>query len=227
MSKIDSVLSIEEAISLIKPGSRIMVGGFGLSGYPDLLIDALVDSGVGDLTIISNDLGSPNVGLGRLLTNGQIKSLIGNFYNWNPDVAEAYNKGIIDVTLVPQGTFAEAIRAAGAGIPAFYTKTAVGTELAESKETREFDGETYIMERAISADFALIKAHKADRLGNLTYYKTARNFNPIMAMAAEVTIAQVDEILPVGKLDPECIVTPHIYVDVLCKGDDANGFNKT
>jgi 3-oxoacid CoA-transferase A subunit len=206
---------IKDAISLIKPGSSIMVGSFGMAGYPEHLVEALASSGIKDLTIISNDLGSPGVGLGKLLSNNQIKALIGTYYNWNPDVAAAYNEGKIKVTLVPQGTFAEAIRAAGVGIPAFYTPTAVGTELAEGKETKVFDGKTYILEKLIRADVALIKAFKADELGNLIYDKTARNFNPLMAMAAQLVIAEVDEIVPIGSLDPESIVTPHIYVDVL------------
>ena len=211
----DKYKSIEDAIAMVKPGSRIMVGSFGLAGYPEELIEALAASGTGDLTIISNDLGTPGVGLGKLLTNNQIRSLIGTYYNWNPEAAVAHNEGRIKVTLVPQGTFAEAIRAAGVGIPAFYTPTAAGTELAADKETKEFDGRMCILEPAIHADIALIRAYKADELGNLVYYKTGRNFNPVMAMAADTVIAEVDEIVPVGSLDPECIVTPHIYVDIL------------
>ena len=207
--------SIKEVIQLIKPGSRVMVGSFGLAGYPENLVEALAESGIKDLTIISNDLGSPGIGLGKLLTNNQVKALIGTYYNWNPDVAQAYNQGKIQVTLVPQGTFAEAIRAAGVGIPAFYTPTGVGTELGKGKETRVFNGRTYLLEESIHADVALIKAHKADELGNLVYYKTARNFNPLMAMAADLVIAEVDEIVPTGELSPESIITPHIYVDVL------------
>jgi len=211
----DKYKSIKDAIARVKPGSRIMVGSFGLAGYPEELIEALAASGTGDLTIISNDLGTPGVGLGKLLTNNQIQSLIGTYYNWNPEAAVAHNEGRIKVTLVPQGTFAEAIRAAGVGIPAFYTPTAAGTELAADKETKEFDGRMCILEPAIHADIALIRAYKADELGNLVYYKTGRNFNPVMAMAADTVIAEVDEIVPVGSLDPECIVTPHIYVDIL------------
>ncbi len=211
----DKYKSIKDAIAMVKPGSRIMVGSFGLAGYPEELIEALAASGTGDLTIISNDLGTPGVGLGKLLTNNQIRSLIGTYYNWNPEAAVAHNEGRIKVTLVPQGTFAEAIRAAGVGIPAFYTPTAAGTELAADKETKEFDGRMCILEPAIHADIALIRAYKADELGNLVYYKTGRNFNPVMAMAADTVIAEVDEIVPVGSLDPECIVTPHIYVDIL------------
>ncbi len=217
MKRQQKLMNIKDAIALIKPGYRVMVGGFGLRGYPEELVDALAESGTGDLTVISNDLGSPGVGLGKLLSNGQIKALIGNFYTWNPDVADYYNKGKIDVTLVPQGTFAEGMRAAGVGIPGFYTPTAVGTELAKGKETKEFDGRTYVLEKAIHADVALIKAHQADALGNLVYYKTARNFNPVMAMAAKLTIAQVDEIVPAGSLSPEAIATPRIFVDIIIK----------
>jgi 3-oxoacid CoA-transferase A subunit len=218
MSEATKLKSIGEAVSRIESGSRIMVGGFGHAGYPEGLEDALAASGIRDLTIISNDLGSPGIGLGKLLTNGQIRGLIGNYYNWNPEVAKAYSEGRIQVTLVPQGTFAEAIRAAGVGIPAFYTATGVGTELAKGKELKEFNGRTYVLERAIHADVALIKAHKADPLGNLTYYKTARNFNPLMAMAATLTIAEVDEIVPTGSLDPEAVVTPHMFVHIITRG---------
>jgi 3-oxoacid CoA-transferase A subunit len=210
--------SIKEAISLIKPGARIMVGGFGNAGVPNMLIEALTESGARDLTIISNDLGSPGVGLGKLLRNKQVKGVIGSYFNWNPEVAEAFNNGEIEVTLIPQGTMAEAIRAAGVGIPAFYTPTGVGTELTKGKETKTFNGKECVLQEAIGADFSLIKAHKSDELGNLVYYKTARNFNPLMAMGAVVTIAEVDEIVPTGSLDPECIVTPHIFVDILCLG---------
>jgi len=210
-------LNIEEALALVKPGARIMVGGFGLAGYPEHLVEALAASGIGDLTIISNDLGSPGVGLGKLLSNGQIKALIGNYYNWNPEVAAAYQAGKIQVTLLPQGTFAEAIRAAGVGIPAFFSVASAGTELAEGKETREFAGRVCVLERAIPAYVALVKAFRADHRGNLVYYKTARNFNPLMAMAATLTIAEVDEIVPTGALDPESIVTPHIFVNVIVR----------
>jgi len=211
----DKYRNIEEAIAMVKPGSRVMVGSFGLAGYPRELIEALAASGTRDLTIISNDLGAPGEGLGKLLTNNQIRALIGTYYNWNPEVAVANNEGRIAVQLVPQGTFAEAIRAAGVGIPAFFTPTGAGTELALGKEAREFDGRACILEEAIHADVALIKAYRADELGNLVYYKTARNFNPVMAMAADTVIAEVDEIVPAGALDPECIVTPHMFVDVV------------
>jgi 3-oxoacid CoA-transferase A subunit len=217
MSAGDKICSAAEAVGLIRSGDRVMVGSFGNSGYPEHLVDAVADSGLKDLTIISNDLGSPNVGLGRFLTNGQVRALIGNYYNWNPEVAAAQKAGQIEVTLVPQGTFAEAIRAAGVGIAAFFTPTAAGTDLAVGKPTRDFDGRTYVMECAIHADAALIKAFKADELGNLVYFKTARNFNPLMAMAARLTIVEVEEIVPVGALDPECIVTPHMFVDKIVR----------
>lgn len=213
-------MTAQEAVSRISSGSSIMVGGFGLAGNPDTLIEALANSNLQQLTIISNDLGAPKTGLGKLLSNGQVKSLIGNYYNWNPDVAKAYNEGTIEVRLVPQGTFVEAIRAAGVGIPAFYTPASVGTELGKGKEVREFNGQRYVLEEAIRGDVALIRAYRADALGNLVYYKTARNFNPIMALAADLVIAEVDEIVPAGALDPECIVTPHLFVDIITvKGD--------
>lgn len=215
MKNVIQILSCAEAIKSIAPHSRVMVGGFGLRGYPEDLVEALAQSGIGELTVISNDLGAPGVGLGKLLTNNQLKGLVGNYYNWNPEVAAAYNAGKITVDLLPQGTFAEGIRAAGVGIPAFYTLAGVGTELAKGKETRNFGDKTYVLEQAIPGDVALLKACKADALGNLTYCKTARNFNPLMAMASKYVIVEVDEIVPAGELDPEAIVTPHMFVDVL------------
>lgn len=211
----NKIVDPEAAIAQLRSGVRIMVGGFGNSGNPEALITALAESDLTNLTIISNDLGSPGVGLGKLLTHGQISALIGNYYNWNPEVAEASNGGNIKVTLIPQGSFAEAIRAAGVGIPAFYTPTGADTGLGEGKETKVFDGRTHVLEHAIHADVALIRAHKADTLGNLVYYKTARNFNPLMAMAATLTIVEVDEIVPAGSLDPECVVTPHLFVNMM------------
>lgn len=209
------IVAPKTALAKLNSGDRIMVGGFGNSGYPETLITALTESDLKDLTIISNDLGSPGIGLGKLLTNGQISKLIGNYYNWNPEVAEANNAGTIEATLIPQGSFAEAIRAAGVGIPAFFTPTGAHTDLSDGKETREFDGRTHVLEHAIHADVALIRAFRADTLGNLTYFKTSRNFNPLMAMAARLTIAEVDEIVPEGELDPECIVTPHLFVNMI------------
>lgn len=210
-----TILTAREAIAKIHDGDSIMIGGFGLRGCPDCLVDALADSGKRELTIISNDLGSPGVGLGQLMTNHQIARLIGSYYNWNPEAVEAYNSGEIQVTLVPQGTFAESIRAAGMGIPAYYTPTSAGTSLEEGKEVREFNGRLCVLEPAIRTDVALIRAHKADAMGNLIYSKTARNFNPLMAMAAAYTIAEVDEVVPDGYFDPEEIVTPHIFVHAI------------
>ncbi len=213
----DKLMTAQEAVDRIRDGDRIMIGGFGLRGCPDSLVDALVASGKKELTIISNDLGSPNQGLGRLLTNHQVKALIGSYYNWNPEAIEAYNCGRIQVTLVPQGTLAESIRAAGMGIPAYYTPASAGTELGEGKERRIFQGREYVLERAIYADAALIHAKRADSLGNLCYSKTARNFNPLMAMAATYTIAEVEEIVEAGDLDPDTVVTPHIYINAVVR----------
>jgi 3-oxoacid CoA-transferase A subunit len=221
---ISKITTIKAAIAHVQDGDRVMVGGFGLRGCPDDLIDALVASQKKNLTIISNDLGSPNIGLGRLLANNQIKALIGNFYNWNTDVAQAYNEGRITAKLIPQGSFAESIRAAGCGIPAYYTLASAGTELGKGKEVRAFavngSQRVYVLEEALFADIALIKAHKADELGNLVYCKSARNFNPVMAAAAKYTIAQADEIVPAGALDPESIVTPHLFVQAIIKGGE-------
>lgn len=214
---VSKVRTAEEALGNIKSGQRIMVSGFGNAGDPKMLIEKLTRIEATDLTIISNDLGSPGIGLGMLLTAGKVKNLIGNYYNWNPDVADAYNAGKISVELIPQGSFAEAIRCAGAGIAGFYTPSGVGTELAKNKETKVFHGKEYLLQEAIPADVALISAKKADELGNLVYHKTARNFNPLMAMAAKLVIAEVDEIVPTGALDPESIVTPHIFVQILVK----------
>lgn len=217
MARVNKIMSIEQAMAKVKDGDRIMVGGFGLRGCPDDLIDALVATSKKELTIISNDLGSPGIGLGKLLTHNQVKALIGNFYNWNPEVAAARNTGKIKVTLIPQGSFAESIRAAGCGIPAYFTLASAGTELGEGKETREYNGRQYVLEEALYADVALIKAEKADELGNLVYCKSARNFNPAMATAAKYTVAQVGEIVAAGELDPEAVVTPHIFVNAIVK----------
>lgn len=213
----EKLLTTKDAIAKIKDGDHVMIGGFGLRGCPDELVDELVASGKKDLTVISNDLGSPNQGLGRLMSNKQIKGLIGSYYNWNPEAIEAYNKGEISVTLVPQGTLAESMRAAGMGIPAYYTPTSAGTELEAGKEVREFDGKMCVLEKAIHTNVALIRAKKADTLGNLVYSKVARNFNPLMAMAADFTIVEVDEIVEAGDLDPEEIETPHIFVNAIVK----------
>ena len=217
LKQIHKIRSLEQAVSLISSGSRIMVGGFGLRGYPEDLIEALSMSDVNEITLISSDMGSPGIGLGKLLRNGQIKAIIGTHFGKNSDVADYLNQGKISVNIMPQGNFSEAIRAAAIGIPAFYSPIGVGTLLANGKEIRQFEGVECLLERALTADVALIKANKSDELGNLVYYKTARNFNPLMASAAAKVIVQVDEIVPVGSIHPETIVTPHIYVDIIVK----------
>jgi len=206
----------EEAVSAIRSGDTVMVGGFGLVGAPLTLIDALVESSdADDLTIVSNNIGEPGRGLGKLLRQGRIKRGISSFFTSNPEAVAAVNSGEIEATLVPQGTFAEAIRAAGAGIAGFLTPVGAGTVLAEGKEERVVDGVAYVLERPIHADVALVHAARADELGNLWYRRTARNFNPLMATAARVTIAEVREIVAAGVLEPESIHTPHLYVDEL------------
>lgn len=199
----------------VKSGQTILVGGFGLVGAPLTLIDELKDHEVKDLVIISNNLGEKGKGLGEVLNQNKIRKGIGSYFTSNPDVGEKYQKGEIELLLMPQGSLAEAIRAGGAGIGGFYTKTSVGTDLAIGKKTKIINGEEYVFEEALKGDVAFIRAHKADKLGNLVYYKTARNFNPIMATAAKTVIAEVDEIVEVGELDPEEIVTPHLYVDAV------------
>ena len=206
---------VQDALSDVKSGQTIMVGGFGLIGAPLTLIDGLTRKDVGGLTIVSNNLGEAGEGLGILLRQQKIRKAIGSYFTSNREVGEAFKQGEIDLQLLPQGTLAEAIRAGGAGIGGFYTKTGVGTELAKGKEEREIDGVPYLLEKALRADIAIIRAHKADTLGNLIYYKTARNFNPLMATAANLVIAEVDEIVAPGELSPEEIVTPHLFVDRL------------
>lgn len=207
--------TVIEVINKVKSGDTIMVGGFGLIGSPLTLIDALIEHDATDLTIISNNVGEAGEGLGLLLRQGKIKKAVGSYFTSNREAVQYYNEGKLEIDLIPQGTFSEAIRAGGAGIGGFYTKTAVGTELAKGKETKEIDGKIYLFEKALKADIALIRAHKADTKGNLVYYKTARNFNPIMATAAKYVIVEVDEIVADGELSPEEIVTPHLYVDAI------------
>jgi 3-oxoacid CoA-transferase A subunit len=214
------VISVEDAATLVRPGSTVMVGGFGLVGSPLTILEALLSAeNATGLTTISNNVGEPGKGLGRLLLEGKIRRAIGSYFTSNPDVMERYRSGELETRLVPQGTLAEAIRAGGAGLGGFYTKTGVGSDLAEGREVREIDGELYLFEMPLRADIALIRAHRADTLGNLTYYKTARNFNPDMAAAAEVVVAEVDEIVEAGALDPEHVVTPHPYVDFLVRSE--------
>lgn len=211
--------SAEAAIDDVCDGATIMVGGFGLCGIPENLIRALVRKGVKSLTTISNNAGVDGLGVGSLLAAGQIRHHIGSYVGENKLLEQMVFQGTIKLDLVPQGTFAECIRAGGAGIPAFFTPTGVGTIVAEGKETRAFDGRTYLMERALQADFAFVKAWKADKLGNLVYRKTARNFNPMMATAAKVTIAEVEQLVEAGELDPDGIHTPSVYVKRIVQGE--------
>lgn len=212
----DKVLSADEAVRrTLFDGATVMVGGFGLVGCPLTLVEALNAGPVKDLTVVSNNLPEPGSYLGRSLLLGKVRHAIGTYFTTNPDVGRAQAAGRLQVTCLPQGTFAEAIRAAGAGLGGFYTPTGVGTLLAEGKEVREIGGKRYLFQEPLRADVALVRAHVADRLGNLVYRETARNFNPLMATAAEVVVAEVDQIVEVGELDPERIVTPHLYVDHL------------
>ncbi|HMD48961.1 MAG TPA: CoA transferase subunit A, partial [Bryobacteraceae bacterium] len=213
------VANADEAIRDVSDGASIMIGGFGLCGMPENLIRALARKGVKNLTTISNNVGIDGVGNGLLLAAGQIVHHIGTYVGENKLLEEMVLTGRIKLDLVPQGTFSERIRAGGAGIPAFYTPTGVGTIVAEGKETREFDGRLYVMERGLTADFAFVKAWKGDRQGNLIYRKTARNFNPMMATAAKVTIAEVEHLLEVGELDGDQIHTPSIYVKRIFQGE--------
>jgi len=207
--------SIAETVADIYDGATVMVGGFGASGSPIELIHALIDQGAKDLTVINNNTGNGEVGLAALIGNGQVRKMICSFPRSSQSKVfpALYKQGRIELELVPQGTLAERIRSAGAGIPAFYTPTTVGTVLAEGKESREFDGRTYVMEPWLQADFALIKCETADTVGNLTYNKTARNFSPLMCMAATTTIVQTNKLLAPGEIDPEVVITPGIFVD--------------
>ena len=212
------VSDADEAIREIRDGASIMIGGFGLCGNPENLIRALVKKGVKNLTTISNNAGVDGFGVGLLLAAGQIRKHVGTYVGENKLLEQMVLAGKMELELVPQGTFSERMRAAGAGIPAFYTPTGVGTVVAENKETREFDGRTYLMERSLPADFAFVKAWKGDKWGNLVYRKTARNFNPMMATAARVTIAEVEHLVEVGELDPDSIHTPSIFVKRIFQG---------
>jgi 3-oxoacid CoA-transferase subunit A len=205
---------------VLRDGMMVMAGGFGLCGIPEKLIDAIAASGVKGLTVISNNCGIDGVGLGKLLERGQIKKMISSYVGENKLFAQQYLSGQLELEFNPQGTLAERIRAGGAGIPAFFTKTGVGTIVAEGKEVREFDGAEYVMERGLFADLAIIKAWKGDTEGNLIYRMTARNFNPMMATAAKVTVAEVEELVDVGGLDPNQIHTPGIYVKRILQGRD-------
>jgi len=207
--------SVDEAVAGIEDGSTVLVGGFGLAGMPFDLIDALIRQGAKDLTIVSNNAGNGEVGLAALLKAGRVRKVLCSFPRQSDSYVfdDLYRSGKVELEVVPQGNLAERMRAAGAGIGAFYCPTAVGTPLAEGKETRTIDGREYLLEYPIKGDYALISAHRADGMGNLVYRKTARNFGPVMATAATTTIVQVNEIVPTGSLDPEAVVTPSIYVD--------------
>jgi 3-oxoadipate CoA-transferase alpha subunit len=207
--------TVAKAVADIPDGATVMVGGFGASGSPVELIHALIDQGSKDLTVINNNTGNGEVGLAALIGNGQVRKMICSFPRSSQSKVfpQLYKEGRIELEIVPQGTLAERIRAAGAGIPAFYTPTTVGTILAEGKETREFEGREYVMESWLKADYALIKCEVADPLGNLTYNKTARNFSPIMCMGAAVTIVQTKRLVAAGDIDPEHVITPGIFVN--------------
>jgi 3-oxoacid CoA-transferase subunit A len=210
----------EALAGLLFDGMTIMAGGFGLCGIPENLISAIRAAGTKELTVVSNNCGVDDFGLGILLAGGQIKKMISSYVGENKLFEQLYLSGELELEFNPQGTLAERIRAGGAGIPAFFTKTGVGTLVAEGKEVREFDGELYVMERGLVADLSIVKAWKGDREGNLIYRKTARNFNPMMASAGRVCVAEVEELVEVGGLDPDQIHTPGIYVDRLIKGVD-------
>jgi 3-oxoacid CoA-transferase subunit A len=215
-----TVNSAKDALAgVLFDGMTIMAGGFGLCGIPENLIAAIRESGVKDLTVVSNNCGVDDFGLGVLLAGGQIKKMISSYVGENKLFAELYLSGKLELEFNPQGTLAERIRAGGAGIPAFFTKTGVGTLVAEGKEVREFDGELYVMERGLTADLAIVKAWKGDHAGNLVYRLTARNFNPMMATAGKVTVAEVEELVETGTLEKGNIHTPGIYVDRLFQGE--------
>jgi 3-oxoacid CoA-transferase subunit A len=210
--------AVEALSGALFDGMTIMAGGFGLCGIPENLIAAIRDSGVKDLTVVSNNCGVDGFGLGVLLGAGQIRKMISSYVGENKLFAELYLSGKLELEFNPQGTLAERIRAGGAGIPAFFTKTGVGTLVAEGKEVREFDGEMYVMERGLTADLSIVKAHTGDAEGNLVYRKTARNFNPMMATAGKICVAEVEHLVPVGSIDKDNIHTPGIYVDAIFQG---------
>jgi 3-oxoacid CoA-transferase subunit A len=213
-----TVASADEALADLPEGATLMAGGFGLCGIPENLIGAIAKRGTRGLTIISNNCGIDGKGLGLLLSAGQVKKIIASYVGENKTFERLYLEGKLEVELTPQGTLAERIRAGGAGIPAFFTATGYGTVVAEGKETRTFDGRPYVLEHALQADFSLVKAWKGDRFGNLVFRKTTRNFNPMMAAAGRVTVAEVEELVEPGALDPDHIHTPGIYVQRIIKG---------
>jgi 3-oxoacid CoA-transferase A subunit len=213
-----TVASADEALADLPEGATLMAGGFGLCGIPENLIAAIAKKGTRGLTIISNNCGIDGKGLGILLAAGQVKKMVSSYVGENKTFERLFLEKKLEVELTPQGTLAERIRAGGAGIPAFFTATGVGTVVADGKETREFDGRTYVMERALKADFSIVKAWKGDRFGNLVYRKTTRNFNPMIAAAGKITVAEVEILVEPGELDPDHIHTPGIYVQRVVKG---------
>ncbi|MDH2412532.1 3-oxoacid CoA-transferase subunit A [Nocardioides sp. CER19] len=221
MSRTEVLESVDAAVAGIEDGSTVLVGGFGLAGMPFDLIDGLIRQGATDLTIVSNNAGNGEVGLAALLKAGRVRKVLCSFPRQSDSYVfdELYRTGRIELEVVPQGNLAERMRAAGAGIGAFFSPTAVGTPLGEGKEQRTIDGRDYVLEYPIKGDYALIGAHRADEMGNLVYRKTARNFGPVMATAAATTIAQVTEVVPTGSLDPEAVVTPGIFVDRVVRVD--------
>lgn len=216
MSKV--IQDIHTAFEHLENGMTVLAGGFGLCGIPEHAIEAIRTKGTKGLTVVSNNCGVDDFGLGRLLEKKQIDKMVSSYVGENKIFEQQLINGELDVTLTPQGTLAEKLRAGGAGIPAFYTKTGVGTLIAEGKEAREFDGETYIMERAITGDFGIVKAQKADTFGNLVFEKTARNFNPLCAMAAKTTVVEVEEIVELGEIDPDDVHLSGVYVDYIYLG---------
>ena len=217
------VASFAAAVADIEDGATLIVGGFGLCGIPEKAIEALREKGSRELVVVSNNCGVDDFGLGILLANNQVAKMVSSYVGENKTFEQQYLSGELEVELVPQGTLAERMRAAGAGIPGFYTATGVGTPIADGKETREFDGRTYLLERALGGDFALVKAWRGDAVGNLVYRDTARNFNPLAAMAGKVTIAEVEELVEVGELDPNHVHTPGIFVQRILEG---SGYEK-
>ncbi len=209
------VLNLQEAADMVMPGSRVMIGGFLAVGSPHGIIERLVLRGTADLTIIANDTGFPDKGIGKLIVNRQASKVIASHIGTNPPTGQQMNAGELEVELIPQGTLAEQVRAAGAGLGGVLTPTGLGTVAQEGKEVLSIDGQDYILAKPIYADFALLKAHKADTNGNLMFRRTARNFNPLMAMAAKLVLVEVEEIVQVGQIDPDHVITPGIFVDYL------------
>lgn len=213
------LLTVAAALDAVRPGATLMVGGFGLVGAPMTLVEGLlVHPGARDLTVISNNLGEPGRGLGRLLLDGRVRKAIGSYFTSNPDVVAAYQEGRLEVELLPQGTLSEAIRAGGAGIGGFYTPTGVGTIVAEGKETRVIGGREYVLEMPIRGDLALIKGWRGDHAGNVIYRASTRNFNPMVATAGAIALAEVEELVPTGSIDPDVVVTPGIFIDAIFQG---------